>query len=661
MMPENPSEQEVKENKLNKFLSNKKNRYFLFGILILVILIPVVFFIFSNLGRQTVVEKNPIFYPNAPYVANKLIVKYKDSYTEDEINNLKGKLDNIGIESQEPLFDSKNDKNLSNFYVLTFKKGVDVKKVAKDLANTPEIEAVGADYIFKNQQTVPNDPYFNQQWDMVKIGMPQAWSLTKGSNSVVAAVVDTGIDYNHPDFVGRTIIKGKDFSTCNQYIDNGDTVTCASVKSPDDDPMDDHSHGTHIAGTIGAMTNNGVGVAGMNWNVTLMAVKAMNAQGEGEVTDIMKAMKYAADNGANIINLSLIAPVPCGDPTVVGYQDTIDYVVSKNVYVVAAAGNSNQDVATTAPPSCNNVTVVGSVDPNDQKASDSNWGSKVDIAAPGVSIYSTLPNGGYGYKSGTSMAAPHVVGAVALLMGINPGLSLSQIKNCLIQNADPISTNKPIGPRLNVFRTINACSGLAPVNEPTKTPTAAPNNPTPTPKIIPVSPVATSAPGQTNQYNIRGSIFVDSNGNGSRDSGEAGFTNADIVTEGVANLQTRPDANGNFSFNNVAQGNYSVSAIVNGVKLMTTNNYNLSGSTVELDVLFPIPPQVLTPTPTRAPGVTNAPNPSPTAIVVRPTVAKKSTAATPTPIKTYSCHEAAGTKVPKNAITIGSLVCTPNN
>ncbi|HVZ67021.1 MAG TPA: S8 family serine peptidase [Patescibacteria group bacterium] len=655
MMPENPSQEEIKsETLLKRFIKEKRSRYILLGI-ILIVLIPLVLLFISGLKKQEeVVKAKPVFYPNAPYVADKLIVKYKNSYSLEEVNNLKGKLEKIGVVSQEPLFDSK-ESSLSYFYVLTFRPGTDVKKVAQDLSKTPEIEAVGADYIFKNQDT-PNDPDFAKQWDMVKIGMPQAWQITKGNNSVIAAVVDTGIDYNHPDFAGRKIIKGKDFTTCNQYQDNGDSVTCLSVKQPDDDPMDDHSHGTHIAGTIGAMTNNGIGVAGINWNVTLMAVKAMNSQGEGEVTDIIKAIKYSVDNGANVINLSLIAPVPCNDNSVVGYQEAIDYAISKKVLIVAAAGNSNQDVATTAPPSCNNVLVVGSVDPNDQKASDSNWGSKVNIAAPGVSIWSTVPNGGYGYKSGTSMAAPHVVGAAALLMGINPGLSINQIKNCLIDNADSISTSKPIGPRLNVFKTINVCSGLTPVTpEPTTpVPTAQPTSGSVLPTVTPIG-----SGGQATQYKIVGVIFIDNNGNGIKDSNEPGFTNADIITEGKANLQTRPDSNGNFAFNNIAPGSYSVSSIVNGVKLMTTQEYNLTGSTVQLNVLFPIPPLALTPSPTPLPAST--PLPTPTLIIVKPTIAKTNTKVTPTPIKTYSCHQVKSGTIPKNAITIGSLVCTPNN
>src|SRR3989344_2186984 len=160
MMPENPPQEEIIQNNfIRQFLGNKKNVYFLGAILLFVISIPFIFFLISGLKSENKGVSNisrPIIYPNAPYLSGELIVKYKSSYSYDEILNLKGKLEKIGVVSQKQLFDSK-DPGLSNFYILTFKEDTDLKKVAEELSKTPEIEAVGANYIFKNQVT-PNDP-----------------------------------------------------------------------------------------------------------------------------------------------------------------------------------------------------------------------------------------------------------------------------------------------------------------------------------------------------------------------------------------------------------------------------------------------------------------------------------------------------------------------
>ena len=635
MMPDTPEEISEQEGSIPQIPWFKKKIFVLaVAFAALALLLPLIFFLISNLNKNSSnqnLQKNEIFYPGAAYVGDELIVKYKDSYTFDEINNLKKSLEASGVVTQKKVFDSPSP-NLKNFYVLTFKPGTDIKKVADEFSKLPEFEAVGPNYMVKTQDT-PNDPLFGNQWDFAKIGMPNAWQIGKGSNNTTVAVVDTGIDYNHVDFAGRTIIKGPNYS-CVQYDSQNKCLEPAS----NNDVMDDKGHGTHVAGTIGAMTNNGIGVAGENWNVSLMVIKSMNQDGDGDSVTVSNGIYYAVKNGAKIINLSVESRVPCTDKSVELYRSAIDYAISNNVLVVVAAGNGNpdthigEDAAGWTPASCNGVMVVGSANSNDQRASSSNFGSTVNIAAPGVDIVSTWPNNKYRSENGTSMAAPHIAGIAALLLSLNPGLSTDQIKSCLINNADPISTDKPIGPRLNAYKTLNACSNFS---------------------VSPTAAVPTQSQLQ-NQYKITGVIFVDNNGNGKPDAGEPGFTNAQIITEGQAGLSTTPDANGAFQFSNLAPGTYSVSAIIGGVKLFTTPPQNLNGQTLSINVTFPVPPALLTPTPVS--GSQQAPTP----IVVKPTVvAKKSP--TPTPVKTYTCREAGSTGTePAGAIKIGSLVCTPN-
>ncbi len=260
----------------------------------------------------------------------------------------------------------------------------------------------------------PNDPYDNTscyqsshsgcvtQWAWGKIQAYDAWGVTTGSASVRVAVVDTGIDNSHPDL--PPVVAQRDF------VNN------------DNNAEDDNGHGTHVAGTIGALTNNGTGVAGMNWNVGLMGVKVLNASGSGSYSAIANGIKWAADNGAKVINMSLGGSI--GSTTL---KNAVDYAWNKGVVLACAAGNDGKNRAS-YPAYYTNCIAVAATDQNDAKASFSNYGSKwVDVAAPGVAILSTLPNSTvylntqYGYfqnydaLNGTSMATPHVAGLAALV------------------------------------------------------------------------------------------------------------------------------------------------------------------------------------------------------------------------------------------------------
>lgn len=377
----------------------------------------------------------------------------KEEDPEIRLLDLRLKLEEVGVLSWEKVYKETEDPVLKRYYLLKLKKGTSVEKTYEELTAFYEIENLQPNYIITIQET-PNDPSYQSQWGLKKIDLENAWNITKGSNTVIVAVLDTGIDYNHED-LPSDIIRGRNFAYGN------------------DNPMDDMWHGTHVAGTIGELTNNGKGGSGVNWNVKLMAVKVMGADGRGPSTAVYQGIEYAANNGAKVINMSL------GDrsnPCDTFYQDVINNAINKGVVIVVAAGNESQNVMNTSPGSCNGVIAVGASTSGDSRASFSNWGQRVDIAAPGTVILSTSI-GGYKTAQGTSMASPHVAGAAALLLSACPNLSVQQVRDYLVDNGDPITTDLPIGgKRLNVYKAINTCTGGAPppTNSPTMSPTATP-------------------------------------------------------------------------------------------------------------------------------------------------------------------------------------------
>lgn len=236
----------------------------------------------------------------------------------------------------------------------------------------------------------PDDPGFGNQWGMVKVEAAQAWEITTGSSNINIAILDTGVDLDHPDLADKLI--------SNINFSNSGTTD------------DVYGHGTHVAGIAAAITDNGVGVAGLGYNSTIMNVKVLSDIGAGLYSWIASGIIWAADNGAEIINMSLGGPSESST-----LEEAINYAWNKGVVVVAAAGN-NGDTTPMYPAYYTNCIAVAATDANDARASFSNYGDWVDVAAPGASIYSTLKNGNYGYLSGTSMASPHVAGLAALVL-----------------------------------------------------------------------------------------------------------------------------------------------------------------------------------------------------------------------------------------------------
>ncbi|HYZ90806.1 MAG TPA: S8 family peptidase, partial [Actinomycetota bacterium] len=281
----------------------------------------------------------------------------------------------------------------------------------------------------------PDDPNFPDLWGMAKIGAPAAWDSTTGSDSVTVAVVDSGVDYTHPDLAAN-IWSNADETPANGLDDdaNGfaDDVRGWDFYSGDADPQDLLGHGTHVAGTVGARGNNATDVAGVNWRVKLMPLRVGDQQ--LTLSAIVGGFAYACANGARVINGSFGGT---------GHDAMRDAIVAcPNALFIFAAGNEahNNDAMPTYPCSypLANVVCVAATGADDTRAWFSNWGAvSVDLAAPGTNILSTVPADQLDYYDGTSMAAPHVAGAAALVLAARPQLTTAELRNALLLSVDP--------------------------------------------------------------------------------------------------------------------------------------------------------------------------------------------------------------------------------
>ncbi len=348
--------------------------------------------------------------------------------------------------------------------------------VIRSLQRNPFTIYAEEDFIAEASE-IPNDSRFDEQWGLEKIKAANAWGATHGSVDVDIAIIDTGINSRHKDLAGKIVA----------------SVDCTRNSCPDQTTSDPNGHGTHVAGIASAITNNGKGVAGTSWDGRLMSVKVLDRFGRGRYSWVADGIIWAANNGAEIINLSLV-----GSASSNVLKEAVDYAWSKNVVVVSAAGNSNSN-SPGYPAFYSNSLAVAATDQNDQKASFSNYGSWVDVASPGVSILSTYKNG-YSKLSGTSMATPFVSGLAGLLAGYHPEWSNAQIKNQIEDTADNITgtgTYWTYG-RINVCEAVG-CSDATPTPLPTVTPSPTPTQtPTPTPTPTPVpTPTPTPLPTVT--------------------------------------------------------------------------------------------------------------------------------------------------------------------
>lgn len=308
-------------------------------------------------------------------------------------------------------------------------------------------------------QGIPNDSSFASLWGMTKIQAPSAWDIAQG-NGVVVAVVDTGVDHTHPDLAANIWSNPGEIGG-NGIDDDGngyvDDVRGWNFVSNTNAPMDGHSHGTHVSGTIAAVGNNGLGVIGVAPLAKIMAVKGLGNDGSGYDSDLAEGIVYAADNGADIINMSWGGT---GDSPVI--EEAIQYAYSLGVILVAAAGNSAIDASQFLPAKYASVITVSAFNSADVMASFSNFGTKIDVAAPGVGIQSTIPGGYYSSYNGTSMASPHVAGLAALILSQHPALTNEQVRQVLRRTADDVGAvgfdSQAGHGRINALKALQAAS-----------------------------------------------------------------------------------------------------------------------------------------------------------------------------------------------------------
>jgi subtilisin family serine protease len=354
--------------------------------------------------------------------------------------------------------------------------GQNVAAAVAALRATPDVQFVQPNFVRRSLGSAPpNDPYWviGFMWGMERIQAQPAWqSFTTGDPSVVVATIDTGVNYLHPD-LGQNMWSNPDEIDDNGLDDDGngyvDDVFGIDAVNDDTDPMDDNGHGTHTAGIIGARGNNGVGVVGVAWQTSLVACKFLDAQGNGNDADAIECFDYVLalkQRGVNVrvTNNSWGAPRGAQPATVL--QNAIDAVGAAGILNVFSAGNAgtNNDTQPLDPASFDSpsIVAVAASDESDGRASFSNYGlTSVDLAAPGATILSTYQSS-YAFSSGTSMAAPHVAGAAALMAARNPSISVATTKAVLMQTADIVPAWAGLSAsagRLNLFNAVASAGG----------------------------------------------------------------------------------------------------------------------------------------------------------------------------------------------------------
>jgi len=405
---------------------------------------------------------------DAAYVPGELLVGLKEGVTQDALQALNARV------GAEMIYQFK----LINAYQLRLPKRLTVPAAIAFYSRQAEVEYAEPNYL-AYIDAIPNDPKFNEMWGMNNTGQtggtpdadidaPEAWEIATGSEAIVVASIDSGVDYNHEDLAanmwknpGEIPDNGKD-DDGNGFVDD---VYGYDFYNNDNAPMDDNGHGTHTSGTIGAVGNNGIGVAGVCWKVKIMALKCFSASGMSDNAAIIKCVQYATLMGARLSNNSY------GGPPSQSLRDAI----AAGPLFVAAAGNGGRDdigddndIISHYPASyrLRNIIAVAATDDKDMKASFSNYGIKsVDLGAPGVNILSTTPQNTYSLGDGTSMAAPHVAGVAALVMAVNPNLSDLEVKDGILNSVDnvPGLVGKVLtGGRLNAATAVKLALPAAP-------------------------------------------------------------------------------------------------------------------------------------------------------------------------------------------------------
>ena len=404
-------------------------------------------------------EKEPIS-TEREFETDSVIVKLRPSTNAQRINTLQNKLNVTEVEETKTLgLELWEINNLS------------VEEAIATYSEDPAIEYIEPNYVV-SIENLPNDPSFNELWglnntgqtggvDNADIDAPEAWDIETGSD-VVIGVIDTGIDYTHPDLDDNVWVNPGEIP--NNGIDDDDNGYIDDYHgydfvNNDGDPFDDEGHGTHVSGTIAAEGNNGVGVTGVNWNAQIMGLKFLDAFGFGDTFGAIQAIEYATMMGADLTNNSW-----GGGGFSQALEDAIAASGEQGQLFIAAAGNesSDTDVFAHYPSSydLDNIISIAATTDSDLLAGFSNYGAtSVDLGAPGQDILSTTPDNTYSSFSGTSMATPHVAGVVSLLLSQFPSLSHQEVKERILGTSDPIAALEGItvtGGRLNALNALLA-------------------------------------------------------------------------------------------------------------------------------------------------------------------------------------------------------------
>lgn len=438
------------------------------------------------------------------YEAGKLIVKLRSDVTEDARCRLGPSLSELnqmyGLKGVTPLFpmiDWANRKKTSSFipgrglYLFHFDEDISVNDLAEVYTQNPQVEFAVPDYkiiwpiydrcdssyddeiLIDPDNYIPNDPYLDRQWGLEKIQVFAAWNETKGSEDVIVVIIDSGVDRTHEDLVDNMWINQNEIpengidDDGNGYVDDDHGL---NLIDPGTDPMDVYGHGTSVATIIGAVGDNGLGIAGIAWNVKIMAVKFMEPEQETTLSEFIsnaiKAIKYSIMMGADIINASWgFAHFSVSLREFVLYHalgEVIHEAEEAGILFVAAVGNDSVNIEISPVyPACyelSNIISVVAADWNDGIAHFSNHGPRsADIAAPGVRIISAVPGDAYEYQEGTSMAAPFVTAVAVLIKAKYPNISLRDLKARILERADQISALEGSvcqGRRLNAYKSL---------------------------------------------------------------------------------------------------------------------------------------------------------------------------------------------------------------
>jgi len=387
-----------------------------------------------------------------PFAPDVVLVKFRDGTSSSARNSA---VDSIGGRVEHTV--AKGTR------VVRVRKGTVAQAIAK-LTRRGDVAYAEPDFEVKAVDTTPNDQLESLEWGLAKINAPAAWDTTTGNPATVVGVLDTGIDYNHVDLAAN-VWNNPGVAGCpagtHGFNFAQPTTPCA--------PLDDNGHGSHVSGTIGAVGNNGIGVVGVNWNVSLMGLKVLGSSGSGSITAVAQGVQKAIEAKQAGVNIRAInASIEGGASQTM--RDAIDLAGQNGITFVAAAGNDAHDNDATPTYPCNyhlpNEICVAATDRSDALASFSNWGAgSVDIEAPGVGVVSTYKDNNYASLDGTSMATPHVTGAVALLES-TPGCENATpetIKAWLLGTVDATTSLVTSHGRLDIGRAVaDHCAGTPP-------------------------------------------------------------------------------------------------------------------------------------------------------------------------------------------------------